>query len=139
VVVTQERVVVCSGFGQALELLSQLLRAQGLRSAATEAYGPALHRRILEAAGLECQLLEVDGGGAAVDSIGEARCVLLTPAHQFPIGVPLKPARRRRAVQSAMETDGLIIEDDYDGEFRYDRHALAAMQGLAPNHHVVYG
>jgi GntR family transcriptional regulator/MocR family aminotransferase len=63
--------------------------------------------------------------------------VLLTPAHQFPLGVALASARRTTAAAWAAETGGIVIEDDYDGEFRYDRKAIGAMQALAPEH-VVY-
>jgi GntR family transcriptional regulator/MocR family aminotransferase len=63
--------------------------------------------------------------------------VVLTPAHQFPLGVALAAARRTAAVRWAGATAGLVVEDDYDGEFRYDRQAVGAMQALAPAH-VVY-
>jgi GntR family transcriptional regulator/MocR family aminotransferase len=66
-----------------------------------------------------------------------AAALLLTPAHQYPLGVALAPQRRRRAVDWAAAGSGLIIEDDYDGEFRYDRQAVGALQSLAPDH-VVY-
>jgi GntR family transcriptional regulator/MocR family aminotransferase len=66
-----------------------------------------------------------------------AQAVLLTPTHQFPLGVPLEAARRRRVVDWAASAGGLIIEDDYDGELRYDRPAVGALQALAPGH-VVY-
>jgi GntR family transcriptional regulator / MocR family aminotransferase len=63
--------------------------------------------------------------------------VLLTPAHQFPLGGVLAPGRRTRAIEWAARTGGLLIEDDYDGEFRYDRQPVGAMQALAPEH-VIY-
>ncbi len=63
--------------------------------------------------------------------------MLLSPTHQFPLGVPLEPARRRQAADWAAATGGLIIEDDYDGELRYDRQAVGALQALAPER-VVY-
>ena len=59
--------------------------------------------------------------------------MLLTPAHQFPLGVTLHPRRRREAASWG----GLVIEDDYDGEFRYDRQPVGALQTLAPDH-VMY-
>ncbi|MBV9857502.1 MAG: PLP-dependent aminotransferase family protein [Streptosporangiaceae bacterium] len=80
------------------------------------------------------------GGGAGVAAgraAGWADAVLLTPAHQFPLGVTLQPERRRALVAWAARSGALLIEDDYDGEFRYDRHPVGAMQGLAPDH-VVY-
>jgi GntR family transcriptional regulator / MocR family aminotransferase len=82
----------------------------------------------------------VDDQGALVgDALAAgASAMLLTPAHQYPLGVALEPERRRRAVDWAAATSGLIIEDDYDGEFRYDRQAVGALQALAPEH-VIYG
>jgi len=81
--------------------------------------------------------LPVDSGGAVVDGLGEAAAALLTPAHQFPIGVALDPTRRRQAIAWAAESGSILIEDDYDGEFRYDHQAVGAMQSLDPNR-VVY-
>jgi GntR family transcriptional regulator/MocR family aminotransferase len=68
---------------------------------------------------------------------GDVAAVLLTPAHQFPLGVSLSPARRTAVVAWARSTGGIVVEDDYDGEFRYDRQPVAALQALAPDH-VVY-
>ncbi|MBV7699027.1 PLP-dependent aminotransferase family protein [Streptomyces sp. TRM70350] len=65
--------------------------------------------------------------------------MLLTPAHQFPMGVALRPARRAAVVDWARRTGGLILEDDYDGEFRYDRQPVGALQDLDPDHVVYLG
>ena len=62
---------------------------------------------------------------------------MVTPAHQFPLGVTLAPERRAALVAWARETGGVVIEDDYDGEFRYDRQPVGALQALDPEH-VVY-
>ena len=64
---------------------------------------------------------------------------MLTPAHQFPLGVPLAAERRTQAAAWAAATGGTVIEDDYDGEFRYDRQAVGAMQALAPESIVYAG
>jgi GntR family transcriptional regulator/MocR family aminotransferase len=79
----------------------------------------------------------VDERGAVVDALGDEAAVLLTPAHQVPMGVVLDPARRRQAIRWAAGTGAIVLEDDYDGEFRYDRQAVGAMQSLAPDQ-VVY-
>ena len=63
----------------------------------------------------------------------------MTPAHQFPTGVPLSPPRRRAVIAWAQETGALVIEDDYDGEFRYERRAVGALQAMAPDHVVYIG
>jgi GntR family transcriptional regulator / MocR family aminotransferase len=88
------------------------------------------------AGGLRPLPLPVDAHGAGIDAT-RAGALLLTPAHQFRLGMPLAAHRRAEAVRWAHETGGPIIEDDYDGEFRYDRQPAGAPQALAPEH-VVY-
>jgi GntR family transcriptional regulator / MocR family aminotransferase len=134
VVATPERIVVCAGFAQGLELLCEVLRARGAATLAVEAYGHRLHWRIARSRGLSVTGLPVDGGGAVITDLDGADALLVTPTHQFPLGVPLEPARRRQAVDWASRAGGLIIEDDYDGELRYDRPAVGALQALAPEH-----
>jgi GntR family transcriptional regulator/MocR family aminotransferase len=82
-------------------------------------------------------MLGVDDGGAVLDKAHGAQAMLLTPAHQFPLGSVLSPQRRADAARWAAGSGGLIIEDDYDGEFRYDRQPVGALQALAPEH-VIY-
>ena len=72
--------------------------------------------------------------GAGSGTVGAA---VLTPAHQFPLGMTLAPGRRTAFVRWAVQTGGVIVEDDYDGEFRFDRQPVGAMQALAPGH-VIY-
>jgi GntR family transcriptional regulator/MocR family aminotransferase len=79
----------------------------------------------------------VDADGADVSELGDVGALLLTPAHQFPLGSKLSPERRREVVAWARSTGGLVVEDDYDGEFRYDRRPVGALQALAPEH-VIY-
>jgi len=132
-----ERLVVCSGFTQGLALLCEVLRARGARELAVEAFGLPWHRELAERAGLELCPLPVDAEGARTDELRDAGAVLLTPAHQFPRGMALAPERRVAAVEWATRSAGLLIEDDYDGEFRYDRQPVGALQALAPEQ-VVY-
>lgn len=132
---TAERIIVCSGFAQALSLLATTLHGQGARVFAVESYGLALHRDIIRAAGVRTQPLAIDSSGAIIDQlvgIG-ASAVLLTPGHQFPLGVSLAAERRVAALEWARGSGGLVVEDDYDGEFRYDRTPLGALQSLAPD------
>ncbi len=141
VVVNPDRVVVCAGFAQGLELLCEVLRARGVRKLAVEAYGHSGHRVLAASKGLALAPLPVDARGVVVPGNATSirgAAMLLTPAHQFPLGVALAPERRRQAIEWAAGTGGLIIEDDYDGEFRYDRQAVGALQSLAPEH-VAYG
>jgi GntR family transcriptional regulator / MocR family aminotransferase len=132
-----ERLVICSGFAKGLALLCQVLRARGAATIAMEAYALPSHRDVAAASGLDPRALTVDAHGATVGDLGDADAVLLTPAHQFPLGMPLTPGRRMRVVEWAEAGAGLVIEDDYDGEFRYDRQPLGALQALAPEQ-VVY-
>ena len=82
---------------------------------------------------------EWTGAGAGTRAGARAGAVLLTPAHQFPMGVPLHRDRRATVVDWARRTGGLVVEDDYDGEFRYDRQPVGALQGLGPDHVVYLG
>lgn len=135
--VDADRMVVCSGFTQGLGLLGQVLGRRDAASLAMEEYGLPSHRAVAAGGGLRVTTLPVDGLGADVTALGDANAVLLTPAHQFPLGVALGPQRRSRVIEWARETAGIVIEDDYDGEFRYDRQPVGALQALAPEH-VVY-
>jgi GntR family transcriptional regulator / MocR family aminotransferase len=137
VAATPDRVVVCAGFAQGLELVCEALRARGATTLAAEALGYQRHWRIAEKCGLSVTAVPVDDSGAVVAGLSRADALLLTPTHQFPLGVPLAPARRRRATDWASAAGAVIIEDDYDGELRYDRPAVGALQALAPEH-VVY-
>jgi GntR family transcriptional regulator/MocR family aminotransferase len=136
--VTPDRIIVCSGFTQGLGLLCQVLRRRGGTTLAVEAVSLAAHRELAAASGLGIVTVPVDSHGAVVSELGDAGAVLLTPAHQFPAGAALAPRRRSHVVDWAAASGGLVIEDDYDGEFRYDRQPVGALQALAPGH-VVYG
>ncbi|QQM44060.1 MocR-like pyridoxine biosynthesis transcription factor PdxR [Streptomyces liliifuscus] len=130
------RIVICSGFAHALRLLfPEVLRGP----LAVESYGLAFHRELLTAAGVRTVPLPLDEDGARVDGLDRERAVLLTPAHQFPTGGPLHPARRAAVIDWARARGGVILEDDYDGEFRYDRKPVGAVQGLDPERVVHIG
>ncbi|GLF94036.1 MocR-like pyridoxine biosynthesis transcription factor PdxR [Streptomyces yaizuensis] len=122
------RIVVCSGAAHGLRLLSGVLG----RRWAVEAYGLPFHRGLLTSAGVTTVPLAVDAHGADVSALRREHAVLLTPAHQFPTGGPLGPGRRAAVVEWARTTGALVVEDDYDGEFRYDRRPVGAVQSLAP-------
>ena len=135
--VTPDRIVVCAGFTQGLALLCQVLPDVGVTKIAVEDYGQPHTAEALAASGLTPVMLSVDDGGAVLDKAHGAQAMLLTPAHQFPLGSVLSPRRRADAARWAAGSGGLIIEDDYDGEFRYDRQPVGALQALAPEH-VIY-
>jgi GntR family transcriptional regulator / MocR family aminotransferase len=132
-----DQIVICSGFTQGLSLLGRVLAGSGAAAVGVEAYGHRQHREVIEAAGLSALPVPVDRLGAVIGQVPECAALLLTPAHQFPLGVALAPLRRQQAVAWAARSGAVIIEDDYDGEFRYDRRAVGAMQALAPEH-VIY-
>ncbi|MBM7830807.1 GntR family transcriptional regulator/MocR family aminotransferase [Agromyces cerinus] len=135
------RIAVTRGFGAGLATVARSLVARGAQRIAVEEYGHEAHRGILRAAGLDVVALAVDDDGAVVSGLGDlaVHAVLLTPAHQFPTGVALSPSRRLEVVAWAERTGAFIIEDDYDGEFRYDRRAIGALQSLAPEQVVYLG
>ncbi|MFI0224259.1 MocR-like pyridoxine biosynthesis transcription factor PdxR [Streptomyces lydicus] len=127
-----DRIVICSGFAHALRLLFPAVLPGPL---AVESYGLAFHRQLLATAGVPTLPLTVDEHGADTGELARldgARAALLTPAHQFPTGVPLHADRRATAINWARESGGYVLEDDYDGEFRYDRRPVGALQGLDP-------
>lgn len=137
-----ERIVICSGFVHGLTLLGTVLRGRRVRELAVESYGLDLHRDLITGTGLATPRLELDHLGSRTGELAAMRgtgAVLLTPAHQFPTGVPLHPDRRAAAVDWARSTGGLVLEDDYDGEFRYDRQPVGALQGLDPERVVFLG
>ncbi|MER5179517.1 PLP-dependent aminotransferase family protein [Streptomyces sp. NPDC002896] len=136
-----ERIMVCAGFSHGLMLLGAVLRGRGAREVAVESYGLDVHWKLLTGAGLRTTALPFDELGTNTSQLEELRpaAVLMTPAHQFPMGVPLHPDRRAAAVDWARRSGGLILEDDYDGEFRYDRQPVGALQGLDPDRVVYLG
>ncbi|MFH8489962.1 MocR-like pyridoxine biosynthesis transcription factor PdxR [Streptomyces longisporoflavus] len=138
-----ERIVVCSGFAHALRLLFGGGGGGMLRGPlAVESYGLGFHRSILRTAGVRTVPLALDEKGARVEELTgsqRVRGVLLTPAHQFPTGGPLHPSRRAAVIDWARTRGGLVLEDDYDGEFRYDREPVGAVQGLDPERVVYMG
>ncbi|GGZ52453.1 PLP-dependent aminotransferase family protein [Streptomyces subrutilus] len=135
-----ERIVLTAGFAHALAVTAAVVRARRVREMAVEGYGLDIHRDLLARAGLRTRPLGVDAEGARTgDLTAAAGAVLLTPAHQFPTGVALTPGRRAAAVDWARTTGGLVLEDDYDGEFRYDRQSVGALQGLDPDRVVYLG
>jgi GntR family transcriptional regulator/MocR family aminotransferase len=133
--------VVVGGFRQGLAFALATLARHGIRCIALEDPGPREHDVIARRAGLSAVPVPVDDDGLDVGRLREtgARAVLLTPAHQCPTGVALGPSRRRDLVAWADEVDGVILEDDYDAEFRYDRQPVGSLQGLNPARVIALG
>jgi len=130
-----EQTLVCTGFAQALSLICRWLAARGVERVALEDPGWHQHRLIVEQAGLEVVPVPVDGDGIRIEALGAsaASAVVVTPAHQFPTGAVLSRERRAALIEWAEEGERLIVEDDFDAEYRYDGSGLGALQGLAPD------
>ena len=161
VVASPDQVIVTNGFSQGLSLVAgALARRAGLDGhpasdvvVGVEDPGSPGQRWLLDRAGLSVRAIPVDADGLVVPGPGPADLVeadrrprggaggpavqlaalLVTPAHQFPTGVVMSAARRQALVGWARRTGGLIIEDDYDAEYRFDREPVGAVQGLAPD------
>jgi GntR family transcriptional regulator/MocR family aminotransferase len=133
-------VVICNGYAQGIALVVEVLARGGATRLAVEdpcADDDAVP--VARAAGLEVVGVPVDEGGIRVDALDgvDADALVLTPSHQWPTGAVLGPERRAAVLRWAERRDALIVEDDYDAEYRYDRAPIGAMQGLAPDR-VVY-
>jgi GntR family transcriptional regulator/MocR family aminotransferase len=134
--VEPQDVLITSGFTQGLGLVARSVASKGVRRIAMEVPSMALHRSIARAAGHELVLIPVDGEGMRVDELEGASgvgLVVLTPNRQHPSGVSLSPARRSRLLAWARANKSLVLEDDYDGEFRYDLRPLGPLQSLDPS------
>ena len=129
-----EHTLVCAGFTQGFGLLCTSLRERGIERIAIEDPGWARHRMIAEGRGLRPVPIPTDASGLDVAALAVSGCetVAVTPAHQFPTGVVMSSERRAALLAWADEVEGLIVEDDYDSELRFDRGPLGALQGLAP-------
>ena len=135
-------IFICSGAAEGLNLVAGALAEAGVDAVAVEAFGLYTQRASLARAGLRCPPLTVDSHGAdvmALNDMADVGGVLLTPSHQFPLGVPSHSDRRAAVVDWARRTGGLIIEDDYDGEFRYDRSPVGALHGIDPERVIYMG
>lgn len=134
-----DRMVISNGYSQGLALVCQVLRAGGATRLAIEDPSYEGARQTVRAAGLELVPVGVDEDGLRIDELERtaADAVLVTPAHQYPTGAVLPPACRAALAAWAVRHDALIIEDDYDAEYRYDRDPIGAIQGIAPDH-VIY-
>jgi GntR family transcriptional regulator/MocR family aminotransferase len=135
-----DNIVISTGYAQGIALLIQVLAAGGAKRLALE--DPSSCDDALpaaRAAGLEVVGVPVDRDGIRVDLLREtdADAVILTPSHQWPTGSVLSAQNRAALLGWADRRSAVVIEDDYDAEYRYDRTPVGAMQGLAPDR-VVY-
>ncbi|HEY2319996.1 MAG TPA: PLP-dependent aminotransferase family protein [Solirubrobacteraceae bacterium] len=137
---TREKIVLTNGYAQAVTLLMGVLAARGARSIAVEDPSASDDARPLaERLGMEVAGVPVGDDGVRVDAVSALRAdaLILTPSHQWPTGGVLSPEARAAVLEWAQRTGALVVEDDYDAEYRYDRAPIGAMQGLDPDR-VVY-
>jgi GntR family transcriptional regulator/MocR family aminotransferase len=135
-----DHMVICTGYAQGVTLLMSVLAAAGAKRLALEDPSSTDDARpAARAAGLDVVGIPVDGDGIRIEALRDsgADAVILTPAHQWPTGSVLSAGNRAAVIQWATERGAVIIEDDYDAEYRYDRTPVGALQGLAPDR-VVY-
>jgi GntR family transcriptional regulator / MocR family aminotransferase len=139
--VDPEHVLITAGSMNTVILVARALLRQGQRTLGFENPSHAMLHTLVRRIGLEVVGVPVDEDGIVVDALGSAdmRCIVVSPAHQFPLGVALTVERRTRLLEWAERCDGIVLEDDYDAEFRYDRAPVGALQGLAPERVVYMG
>jgi|ERR1051325_981324 GntR family transcriptional regulator/MocR family aminotransferase len=140
-VVHEDDVTVTSGI---LDGLSLLLRALVTADRVRVAIEDPCWRRLVAAVqrtGLQVIPIEVDAEGMQTGDLSDVPvdAVIVAPAHQFPTGMVLTPERRMLLLEWARAADGLVLEDDYDAEFRYDRRPVGVLQGIDPGHVALFG
>ncbi|RWU23000.1 DNA-binding protein [Pseudomonas alkylphenolica] len=131
-------VLVCNGAQQALDLIARILIEPGSRVAMEDpGYTPA--RQLFLAQGADVQYVPVDDQGLCVEQIAEGtRLIYVTPSHQFPLGLPMSQARRLALLERAAALGAIIIEDDYDSEFRYEGRPTDSLQSMDRHGLVAY-
>ena len=132
-------VLVTSGAQQAFDLIARALVKPGETVAAIEDPGYPPMRVPFAAAGARLAPVRVDSEGIIVAEIPrEAQIICVCPSHQFPLGMSMSSRRRKELLQFAAQTGAAIVEDDYDGEFRYDGSPVEALRNGASAEHVFY-
>ena len=132
-------VLITSGAQQAFDLIARALVIPGETVVAVEDPGYPPMRIPFVAAGARLVPVPVDGEGIVVDAIpADAKIICTCPSHQFPLGMPMSPRRREALLDFARQNGAIIVEDDYDGEFRYDGSPLEALRGGTSASHVFY-
>jgi GntR family transcriptional regulator/MocR family aminotransferase len=141
VVADPAQVVVTCGYSQGQGIVCRVLAARGVKRIAFENPSHPDQRRVAAAAGLEIVPVAVDQDGVRIEDLKRADvdAVVLTPAHQHPTGAVLAGERRSDLIAWLRASEAIVIEDDYDAEYRYDRAAVGALQGLEPDRIVYAG
>ena len=136
-----DQVLVTAGSAGALQLILDTLTSKGDPIAAEEPGYPAFHR-LATRRGLEIIPVPVDGEGMDVEALrrcpAQPRLCVVTPSHQYPSGGAMSIGRRRQLLEWAASVDGLIVEDDYDSEFRYEGRPVPALLSISPEARIIY-
>ena len=136
--VTADDVIVTNGSQQAIDLIARVLLEPGDAVAVEDPCYP-LPRRAFQAYGCRVAGVPVDAEGLVVDAIPNGtRLVYVTPSHQYPLGMAMSMARRQALLEWARRADAIIVEDDYDSEFRFGGRALEPLQSLDGSGRVLY-
>jgi GntR family transcriptional regulator/MocR family aminotransferase len=139
VVCEPDDVLVTAGAQQAFDMLARVLVTPGVTTVAIEDPGYPPMRAAFLAAGAKVVPIPVDAEGLVVDALPDSvRIVCVCPSHQFPFGVSMSMRRRSALLDFARKHGAVIIEDDYDGEFRYDGAPLQALRSTATANEVFY-
>ncbi|MDK1474092.1 PLP-dependent aminotransferase family protein [Streptomyces sp. 549] len=139
---TADHLLVCGGTSDGVARLCRTLRAEGHTEVAVEDPGWPRLSAVVAASGLRPVPVPLDEQGLRVDLLAQlpgVRAAIVAPAHQFPTGVVLSSPRRAALIDWARRVDGLVLEDDYDAEFRYDRRPVGVMQGMDPGRVALLG
>jgi len=141
VMTTPSDMLVVSGVTQGITLLVRVLHAAGVVDVAVEAPSNSVQRQVLARYGVRVWDIPVDGDGLVVEALSGTPCraVIVTPGHQYPCGMVMSAARRSALTRWADEVDGLVIEDEYDTAFRYDKMQIGAVQALSPGRVALVG
>jgi GntR family transcriptional regulator / MocR family aminotransferase len=136
-----DQVIVVTSTQQAAELAAKVIADPGDRAwVETPGYQPALH--CFRAAGMQVVGVPVDEQGLDVNAgralEPRARLAYVTPAHQYPLGYEMSLERRKALLDWALESDAYVVEDDYDGDYRYEGRPIASLQGMDGNGRVIY-
>jgi GntR family transcriptional regulator / MocR family aminotransferase len=134
-----DHLTICGSATDGIGRICRALARAGRRRIAVEDPGWHRAREVAQAAGLTIVPVPVDDQGIRADLLDHADALITTPAHQFPAGVVLSAQRRVMLLDWARRTGGLIIEDDYDAEYRYDRRPVGTLQGAGADHVALLG
>jgi GntR family transcriptional regulator/MocR family aminotransferase len=135
---TPAQVIIVNGSAQGIDLCARLLLDEGEE---VSIENPGYHgaHRIFAGYGARLRPAGIDDNGIVIQDLGKkSRLVYVTPSHQFPTGVAMSLGRRLELIEWARKHSAVVIEDDYDSEYRYSGAPLPALQGLAPGVAVLY-